>query len=434
MPEELPTPNGMPGGGALEAMGSSQANSALIDYMIRNGMSGEQLSRITTPQANQQSQRQMEELAARRRAVANLPPDQRQAELASIQEATQRIQNSSLRNEDGSPTELGSLISGRNDSISQASQQQRQTYEQRQREIEAAQQAQQQWDLMYGQTRQPAASTGGGGGGIVSPPVPPPTSGGGGGTGTGGGGTGTGGGGTIPTFGIPEVPAAPELNPITFGDPANLPTVDPNGNFGGMPGGETPGSFSSPVITQQQQNQLLNQAYSQNARELAGGVIGQTEEAAARGLAQGSGVNQGAMNRLNLNRMMADTTASVQIPLQAAQMNAQQALEGGRLDAQNRGLSIDAFGRYSDAQRNRDNALTERGRLGIEQNRLGLDRWRYGNEANNDRYRTMADMLRAQTGQDSLGVDRYRAELEAYYRQLGYDQSEIDQLLRMMGN
>jgi hypothetical protein len=46
----------------------------------------------------------------------------------------------------------------------------------------------------------------------------------------------------------------------------------------------------------------------------------------------------------------------------------------------------------------------------------------------------MADLLRAQTGQESLGVDRYRAELEAYYRQLGYDQSEIDQLLRLMGN
>jgi hypothetical protein len=432
MPEALPTPNGMVGGGALEAMGSPRANSALIDHMIRNGISGSVLQGITTPQANPQTQRQMEDLAVRRRAVANLPPEQRQTELASIQQAAEQLQSPELRNEDGTPTELGALVSDRNDSISQASQQQRQAFEQRQRDIEAARLAQQQWDQQYGQTPQTTANPGGGGG-VVSPPVPPPV-GGGGGTGTGGEGTGTGGGGTIPTFGIPEIPAAPELNPITFGDPANLPTVDPNGNFGGMPGGETPGSFSSPVITQQQQNQLLNQAYSQNARELAGGVIGQTEEAAARGLAQGSGVNQGAMNRLNLNRMMADTMASTQIPLQAAQMNAQQALEGGRLDAENRGLSIDAFGRYSDAQRNRENALTERGRLGVEQNRLGLDRWRYGNEASNDRYRTMADMLRAQTGQDSLGVDRYRAELEAYYRQLGYDQAEIDQLLRMMGN
>ncbi|MFP5368627.1 MAG: hypothetical protein ACLGIS_17690, partial [Actinomycetes bacterium] len=113
-----------------------------------------------------------------------------------------------------------------------------------------------------------------------------------------------------------------------------MPTIGTDGAFANMPGGVPTRLNPAPVITDQQMNQMLNQATSNNARQAA------TQQEAAREAMTGNGFSAGSgalgdVNRLiDAQRMNADTQAYSQIPLNAAQLNNQSMLQQMGLNLQ----------------------------------------------------------------------------------------------------
>lgn len=107
-----------------------------------------------------------------------------------------------------------------------------------------------------------------------------------------------------------------------------------------------------PVISGQQQNQMLNSALAGNAQSAAGAMQNAQTSFGSRGWAPTSPALRSYQNRIGMNQMLADTQARTQIPMQAAQTNANYALQAqqGNLAAQNQRLG--ALSSYYNSQSN----------------------------------------------------------------------------------
>lgn len=79
----------------------------------------------------------------------------------------------------------------------------------------------------------------------------------------------------------------------------------------------------NPLITGQQQNQMLNSAIGANAAQRATGVRDATRSLGGRGFTSESPALQATKNRLGLNEALANTQARVDIPMQVSRQNAE---------------------------------------------------------------------------------------------------------------
>jgi len=93
----------------------------------------------------------------------------------------------------------------------------------------------------------------------------------------------------------------------------------------GFPG--QPGINTGPVYSQQQQEQLINQAIGQNSMAQGGQNMAVIDKLTGGGFAGGGSPKaQAMMNQNAVGRMQADNAARTGIPLQLAQINAQHQL------------------------------------------------------------------------------------------------------------
>jgi hypothetical protein len=126
----------------------------------------------------------------------------------------------------------------------------------------------------------------------------------------------------------------PQMTP-TMGATPSGGTTTPGTGIGGLLGGSfSTGSSSapsySPLISSQQQDQMLNSAMAGNAQTAASSMNRARQSLGARGWAPTSPALGAMQQRTDFNRMNADTTARTQIPLQVAQANAQYGLQQGQ--------------------------------------------------------------------------------------------------------
>jgi hypothetical protein len=258
-----------------------------------------------------------------------------------------------------------------------------------------------------------------------------------------GGGTGGGSGGGYSYGGMigapPPAPSVtvPQVNlqaPQQVQVGGDLPSMYDEQGRAIMPGGTTPNRMNVPLITEQQQNQLINQAQGRNATEYEGMVRDMNEGLAARGLSSDSAAASGTINRLALNRALADTQASTSVPIQTQQANAGYLLSAAGVDAQNRGLGIQSYDSLVRAMQNRDsigiqaansnnNALDAyQGRglqyagLGLQGQQLGLQGYQAQNDAYNQFYNQMNQ-------QQNLGLQGRALDLNAYNAYQGAQQN-----------
>lgn len=125
--------------------------------------------------------------------------------------------------------------------------------------------------------------------------------------------------------------------------------------YGGLP---TPPQAVSQtdVVTQPMQNQMVNQALSQNARNYASQVGNAQRQMAGRGWnPRGPGMQyHNQIQNAQYNKSVADMQARTQVPMQAAQTNAQYRLGAAGANTANRSSYWNA---YSQQQGNRSSQL-----------------------------------------------------------------------------
>lgn len=245
---------------------------------------------------------------------------------------------------------------------------------------------------------------------------------------------------TTPTIAMPgAAPTGPQLN-------LNLPTVGQDGSFAGMAGGAPPPKMSVPLVSDQQMNQMLNQAYSQNAQASAGNMQNFADSVAGRGFSTQSSAVGDYQQMQDFARMNADMQAYSQIPLSVQRMNADYMLQGAAVDAQNRGMSIEAY-QQAVAANNLNNQAQLAG-YGLDLQGYGAQNQALSNwqQAQNDLYGTQAQLYGlganaqnaygsllnqqaqlqlAQQGQDLDAYNSYQAALQGYYG-IGNDSRQTD--------
>lgn len=126
-------------------------------------------------------------------------------------------------------------------------------------------------------------------------------------------------------------------------------------NMGGIPT-PPPAVQSGDVITQQMQNQMINQAQSQNAKNYAGATAQAQSQLAGRGWnPRGPGMQyNNQMQNAAYNKSVADTQAYYQVPMQAAQANAQYKLGAAGANTANNSAYWNA---YTQQQGQKNNQL-----------------------------------------------------------------------------
>lgn len=111
------------------------------------------------------------------------------------------------------------------------------------------------------------------------------------------------------------------------------------------------------VVSGQQQNQMLNSAIGANAAQRQTGMRDARRDMGARGFTSESPAMQATSNRLGLNEALANTQARVDIPIQAAQQNAQHRLQAMQANQGQRAQDIQNFIGLENAQTNRISPL-----------------------------------------------------------------------------
>ena len=109
---------------------------------------------------------------------------------------------------------------------------------------------------------------------------------------------------------------------------------------------------TGPVISDQQQNQMLNSALGANAQSANQAMRNAQTSFGSRGWSPSSPALRSYQNRIGMNQMLADTQARMQIPMQAAKTNADYSLQAqqGNLAAGNQRLG--ALSGYYSSQSN----------------------------------------------------------------------------------
>lgn len=181
------------------------------------------------------------------------------------------------------------------------------------------------------------------------------------------------------------------------------PTVDANGNFANMPGGEAIRSAIQQVLNSQQIGQLQNQATGQNAQQAATAENLARENMAARGFSAGSGALGDTNQQIAAARMMADTQANSQIPIGAAKLNNDSMLQQLGLNLQGQQNAISSYGQMSDMLKN--NAA------------LGAQTYGLGIQGYNAYQSALNNLLNNQLQSQGLGVQQYGQDVNAYNAQ-----------------
>jgi hypothetical protein len=144
------------------------------------------------------------------------------------------------------------------------------------------------------------------------------------------------GGGTsnysTPTFGQMSSPS-PQTPPLGGGG-ASFDTPGLGGGVSGPSSGFNPSNFGGGLpnlISGQQQDQMLNNAFAGNAQTAATQMRNAQSGFGGRGWSPTSPALRSFGNRVAYNQMGADTQARTQIPLQVAQTNGNYGLQAGQL-------------------------------------------------------------------------------------------------------
>lgn len=128
------------------------------------------------------------------------------------------------------------------------------------------------------------------------------------------------------------------------------------GSYGGLPTPPPGQAVGGDVVTPQMQNQMVNQALSQNARNYASQAGQAQSQLAGRGWnPRGPGMQyHNQIQNAQYNKSVADNQAYTQVPMQAAKMNADYRLGAAQTNtAQNAAF----WNAYSQQQGNRNNQL-----------------------------------------------------------------------------
>lgn len=221
------------------------------------------------------------------------------------------------------------------------------------------------------------------------------------------------------SYDVGQAPGQPTITPWS-------PTVGSDGAFAGMPGGQAPSYNFAPLYGQDQIQGMVNRAMGQNAATEAAANRDAYEQMAGRGFSTDSSAIGAGENRTSLNRMLADTQAQAQIPIQAQQANAQYGLDLLRTAQGDRGLSqqawqmatqlplayqqlgLQGYSAGQNALNNYYNQLNALGQLNNQNYQTALGGYNAGNQALNDYYQNVL-------GQGQLGLQGYNS----YYDALG---------------
>lgn len=209
-----------------------------------------------------------------------------------------------------------------------------------------------------------------------------------------------------------QIPQMPNLSNII-----QAPQVNAQGGFENQPGGQPIRMDIQPVITGQQQQQLINQATANNARQAATAKNNALENMTARGFSSGSGALGATNNQIDAARMMADTNAYSQIPLGAQQQNTAAAMQQMGMNLQGQQNAISGYNAYADLMKNQGNLAAQGYGLALSG------------------YNTQQDALAALLGigvqQGNLGVQQYLADVTGYNAGQGAQNNYYGNLLGM---
>lgn len=135
------------------------------------------------------------------------------------------------------------------------------------------------------------------------------------------------------------------------GSPAGGSTGFQTGtSIGGLTNVMTPQIPVTPFLSDQQGNQLLNQALGANASQHAGAIQRGRESLASRGFSSNSPALQSISAQADMNRALADTAARTNIPISVARQNADYMLQAMGENARQRGLDISTYTALQNAQ------------------------------------------------------------------------------------